>query len=95
MACLATSSTALAFLSNMSEKCKSASLNAIQVRNRQKTISIEGKLDLISWLEEGEQIFDIGHNVNLLIVACVQFVILLVELKNMKEGAKSETKVLL
>jgi len=65
------------------------------VRNRQKTISIEGKLDLISWLEEGEQIFDIGHNVNLLIVACVQFVILLVELKNMKEGAKSETKVLL
>jgi len=32
---------------------------------------------------------------NLLIVACVQFVMLLVELKDIKESAKSETKVLL
>ena len=65
MAYLATSSTALAFLTNMSEKCKSTSLNAIQVNNRQKTISIEYKLDLISWIKEGGQIFDIDHNVKL------------------------------
>jgi hypothetical protein len=42
------SSTALAFLTNVSEKCKSASRNAIQMKNRRKTIDIEEiMLDLL------------------------------------------------
>jgi len=39
-------STALASVTNISEKRKSTSLNAIQVKNRQKTISIVKKLDI-------------------------------------------------
>jgi hypothetical protein len=38
----------------MSEKCKSASLSAIQVKNRQMTIGIGEKLHIISQLEKGE-----------------------------------------
>nr|AGM32136.1 hypothetical protein [Coptotermes formosanus] len=38
---------ALAFLTNMSEKGKSASPSAIQVKNRQKTTGIEDKLSVI------------------------------------------------
>jgi hypothetical protein len=38
----------------MSKKCKSASPSAIQVKNWQKTISTEKKLDVISQLEKGE-----------------------------------------
>jgi len=45
---------ALAFLTNMNEKCKSLSSNAIHVKNQQKTISIEDKLDVMSRLERGE-----------------------------------------
>jgi hypothetical protein len=40
MAHLVSSSTALAFLTNMSEKCKSVSASALQVKNWQKTIGI-------------------------------------------------------
>jgi hypothetical protein len=57
------SSPAWAFLTNMSEICKWPS--AIQVKSQQKTISIEEKLDIISWQEEGEQIVDMCHNVRL------------------------------
>jgi hypothetical protein len=45
-------STALAFLTNMSEKCKSTSSSAIQVKTRGKTIGIEEKLDVISRLKK-------------------------------------------
>jgi hypothetical protein len=45
---LVCSSTALAFLTNMSEKCKSPSLSAIQVKNQRKTIGTEEKLHVIS-----------------------------------------------
>jgi hypothetical protein len=41
------SSTALAFLTSMSEKRKSASPNAFEVKNRRKTIGIEEKLRVI------------------------------------------------
>jgi hypothetical protein len=41
-------SMALAFVTKMSEKCKSTSCSAIQVKNRQKTVSIKEKLDAIS-----------------------------------------------
>jgi hypothetical protein len=47
----------------MSEKCKSTLPSAIQVINQPNIINIEEKLDLISRLEEGEQIVDICHNV--------------------------------
>jgi hypothetical protein len=42
------SSTALAFITNMSEKHKSTSPSAIQVKNWRKTIGIEDKLEVIS-----------------------------------------------
>jgi len=41
-------STALAVVTKMSEKCKSTSSSAIQVKNRHKTIRTEEKLDTIS-----------------------------------------------
>jgi hypothetical protein len=56
---------ALAFLTNMNEKCKPLSSNALQVKNQQKTISIEDKLDVISRLENVERIVGICHNVRL------------------------------
>jgi len=37
-------STALAFVPNVSEKCKSTSPSAIQIKNLWKTVGIEGKL---------------------------------------------------
>jgi hypothetical protein len=48
------SSTALAFLTYISEKCKSTSPSATQVKNRRKTMGIEEKLHVISRLEKGE-----------------------------------------
>jgi len=53
----------LAFVATMSDKCKSTSPSAIQVKNWWKTIGIEEKLDVISRLEKGEQIVHICHNV--------------------------------
>jgi hypothetical protein len=49
----------------MSEKRKSASSSAIQVKNWQKVIGSEEKLDIISRLEKGERIVDIQRNVRL------------------------------
>jgi hypothetical protein len=59
------SSTALAFLTNMCEKCKSASPSAIQVKNWQKTIGIEKKLSILMRREKCEQIVDTCRNVTL------------------------------
>jgi len=47
----------------MNDKHKSASPYAMQVKNWQKTTSIEEKLDLISRLEKDEWIFDTSHDV--------------------------------
>jgi hypothetical protein len=55
----------LAFLTNMSQKRKSASPSAVQVKNRCKTIGIEEKLRVIMRREKGEQIFYICRNVRL------------------------------
>jgi len=49
----------------MSEKCKSTSPCTIQMKNQQKTISNEEKLDIISQLEQGKQPVDICHIVRL------------------------------
>jgi hypothetical protein len=65
MSHLVSSSTLLAFLSNMNEKRKSASPIAIQVKNRRKTIGTQEKLHTISQREKGERIVDICHDVRL------------------------------
>ena len=62
---VAFSSMALASLTDMNDKCKLSSSNTIKVKNQQKSISIEDKLDIMSWLENGEQIGDTWHNVRL------------------------------
>jgi hypothetical protein len=47
----------------MSEKRKSTSPGAIQVKNRRQTIGIEEELHVLSRLEKGERIVGICHNV--------------------------------
>ena len=79
MAHLVSSSTALAFLTNMSEKCKSTSPSAIQVKNQQMTISIEEKLDVISRLENVKKLLTYGIMLDSFIVVYVQFLIMLTE----------------
>jgi hypothetical protein len=61
------------------EKCKSTSPSAIQLKNWQKTISTEEKLDVISRFEKGEHIADICCM--LLILAYEKFMIMLTELQ--------------
>ena len=58
MANLVSSSTAFAFLTNVSEKRKCTLPSAIQLKNQQMTISNEEKLDLTSQLAKCEQIVD-------------------------------------
>jgi hypothetical protein len=87
---LVSSSPALAFLSNMSEKCKSASPIAIQVENWQKAISTEERLDVISRLEWGERIVDRRCNVRF---AHSSLHTIHDNADRIKESSKSETKV--
>jgi len=54
--------TAQVLLTSMSEKCTSTSKCAIQVKDQQKTISTEQKLDTIGQHEKSEWIVDICHN---------------------------------
>jgi len=56
---------ALPFVTKISEKHKSTSPNAIQAKNQRKLNGTEGKLDVISRLERGEQMVDICPNVRL------------------------------
>ena len=84
----------------MNEKCKSLSSNAIQVKNQQKAISIEDKLDVISRLENVEQIVGICQMLDSLIIAYVQFVIMVIELtkvisQELKHLCSKTTKALL
>jgi len=48
-------STVLAFVTKISEKHKSKPSSAAQVKSWQKTVSIEGKLDVIRRLEKDER----------------------------------------
>jgi hypothetical protein len=77
---LVSSLTALAFVTNMSEKHLSTSPSAIQVKNRRKLIGTVEKLDVISWIEKGERSIDICHNVRLTHSSIAQIVIMLIEL---------------
>jgi len=62
----------------MSKKRKSTSSSATQVKNRQKTISTDDKLEVLSQLEKGEQIVNICHNVRFSHSNIVQFVMMLI-----------------
>ena len=61
-AAVVAASTACAFVTKMSDKSKSTSPTAIQVKNRRKT-SFEQKLDVLRWFEKGKWIVDICHTV--------------------------------
>ena len=56
---LVSSSTALDFLTRISDKHITTLPNAVQVKNWHKITAIEEKLDVISWLEKGKRIGDI------------------------------------
>ena len=53
----------MAFVTKMSENCKSTSPTAIQMKNQQKAIGKEEKLDIRSQPEKDEQIFYICGNI--------------------------------
>jgi hypothetical protein len=91
MAHVVLSSTVFAFLTNLSEECKSPSPCAVQVKGRWQTVSTEEKLDLIIWLEKGERIVDVYHNVRLTYTSSVCTVHDNVD--RIKESAKSGTIV--
>jgi hypothetical protein len=74
----------------MSEKRKSASPSAIQVKNRRKTIGIEEKLYVIIRREKGERIVYICRNIRL---AHSSVYAIRDDADWIKESDKSETKV--
>jgi hypothetical protein len=74
----------------MSEKHISTSPNAIHMRNQQKTISVEEKLDVISRLGNGERIVDICYDVRL---AYSSVPTICDNADRITESAKSRTKV--
>jgi len=77
MAHLHSSSTELA----LNEKCKSKTSSTLQVKNWQKSIGTEEKLDVMSQPDKGEQILTYAIILDLLIVTYIQFLIMLIDLK--------------
>jgi hypothetical protein len=73
--------SSIGFWYHRSEKYKSASLRAAQLKNQKKTIGIEEKLDIISQLEKGERIVDIWCNVEFAYSRSIQLMIMLIELQ--------------
>jgi hypothetical protein len=73
-------STALAFVTKMSEKYKSTLSSAIQAKNWHKTISIEDILNVIRRLEKVE-LLTYNAMLDSLIVAYIQFILMLIELQ--------------
>jgi hypothetical protein len=55
--------TAFVFVTKISERHKSTTPSAIQVKNRQNSITIQQKLDVINHLQTGERIVAICCNV--------------------------------
>jgi len=82
MAYLVSCCTALAFFTNMSEKHNSISPGAVQVKNQRETIGFNEKLVVISQLEKVNKLLTYAVMLGRLIVVYVQFVIMLLELKN-------------
>jgi hypothetical protein len=87
---LVSSSTALAFLTNMSQKRESASPSAFRVKNRRKTIGTEENLRVISRLGKGERIVCMCRNIRL---AHSSVHTIRDSADRIKESAKSRTKV--
>jgi len=77
-------SAALAFITKMSKKHKSASPSAVQVKNRWKTISFEEKLDVISQLEKVNELLTNAVMLDSPILVYVQFMIMLKECQELK-----------
>ena len=90
MADVVPSSTTLAFI-KMSEKCKSPSPNAIQVKNQRKANGNEESLDAITWLEQGEWSVDMRRNTSL---AHSSICTIGDNAGGIKESSKSESKAL-
>ena len=63
MAHLVSSSTALAFLTNVKQICKATPSSEFQLQNWQKTSSTEEQLDVTSLLEKVARIGDIRYNI--------------------------------
>jgi len=74
----------------MSERCKSTLHSAMQVKNWRKVIRIEEQSEVMSWLQEGEWIVDIYHNVRL---AHSSVCMIRDNAGRIKESAKSGTKL--
>ena len=75
-------SPALTFVTKISEKRKSTSPTAIQVKNQRKTIGIEKKWDVTSRLEKKvNKLLTYAVMLYLLILAYLQFVIMLIDLQ--------------
>jgi len=86
---LISSSTPLAFLT-VRQIRKATSPSEFQVKNRQKTISTEEQLDVISLLEKGAQTGDVCCNIRFTHSSYVQRVIILTELeKGLSQDLKS------
>ena len=81
-------STTLAFVTKTTQKHKFTSPSANQLKNQQKTISIEEKLDAVYQLKNGEWIIDICHNVRFTHIS-----ICTVSDDGITESAKSGSKV--
>jgi len=83
-------SRVLAFVTTMSKKHKSTSPTAIWVKNQRKTISIEEKLDVTSWLERKvKELLTYPVMLDSLILTNIQFKIMLLELQKMLSGTKA------
>jgi hypothetical protein len=65
----------------MSEKHKSITPHAIQVKIQQKISSTDGKLDIISQSEKAEQIADIFLNVRFTLSSVHKFMLMMIELQ--------------
>jgi len=73
----------------MSEKCRSTSPSAIQVKQWQNTVSTERKLDVISETEKGlKELLMYLVMIDSLISAYVQFLIMLIQLQNLGSPEK-------
>ena len=71
----------LAYFTTVSQKCKSASPRAIQVKNSWKIVGTDKKLDIISTLEKVNELLTYAVMLDSLVVVYVQLVIMLLELQ--------------
>jgi hypothetical protein len=88
MSCVIPPSTPLVFGTKISTTRKSTSYGTMHVKNWQKTTGTKEKSDIISQLKKGEQIVDNAAMSKRLILAFVQFVIMLTKLHEVLRSGK-------